>query len=72
MALRLLREFGVEAKRALPEVEKCLGDEDRLVRLTVQAGLVASRFCLECWTGATKTAFSERAEVVSERRFTLF
>lgn len=33
LALRLLREFGEEAKRALPAVEKCLLDERRLVRL---------------------------------------
>ena len=34
LALRLLREFGPEAKRALPAVVRCLADEDRLVRLT--------------------------------------
>lgn len=33
LALRLLREFGPEAKRALPAVEKCLSDENQLVRL---------------------------------------
>ncbi len=42
LALRLLREFGLEAKRALPAVVRCLADEDRLVRLTAMetAGLV--------------------------------
>ena len=34
LALRLLREFGPEAKRALPAVIKCLSDADRLVRIT--------------------------------------
>jgi hypothetical protein len=33
LALRLLREFGVEAKRALPAVVYCVSDEDRLVRI---------------------------------------
>lgn len=33
LVLRLLREFGEEAKRALPAVKKCLSDEDRLVRI---------------------------------------
>lgn len=36
LALRLLREFGPEAKRALPAVVRCLDDEDRLVRLTAK------------------------------------
>lgn len=34
LALRLLREFGPEAKRALPAVVRCFADEDRLVRVT--------------------------------------
>lgn len=34
LALRLLREFGPEAKRALPAVVSCFADEERLVRLT--------------------------------------
>ncbi|QDV69065.1 hypothetical protein Poly24_27790 [Rosistilla carotiformis] len=33
LALRLLREFGEEAKRALQAVEKCLLDGNRLVRI---------------------------------------
>ncbi|WP_417737722.1 hypothetical protein [Rosistilla oblonga] len=39
-ALRLLREFGAEAKRALPAVVRCLANEDRLVRIA--AGETAS------------------------------
>lgn len=33
LALRLLREFGVEAKRALPAVVRCISDGNRLVRI---------------------------------------
>ena len=33
LALRLLTEFGEEAKRALPAVIKCLSDGNRLVRI---------------------------------------
>ncbi len=34
LALRLLREFGPDAKRAMPAVVYCVSDEDRLVRVT--------------------------------------
>lgn len=34
LALRLVREFGTEAERALPSVIECLSDRDRLVRIT--------------------------------------
>ena len=33
LALRLLGEFGVEAKRAMPSVVRCLSDGNRLVRI---------------------------------------
>ena len=33
LALRRLREFGPESKRALPAVVYCISDEDRLVRI---------------------------------------
>jgi len=36
LALRLLREFGPEAKRALPAVVRCVTDRDRLVRVTAK------------------------------------
>lgn len=52
LALRLLREFGVEAKRALPAVVRCLTDEERLVRIA--AGETAS--CL----GPLERKFFER------------
>lgn len=34
LALRLVLEFGSEAKRALPAVINCISDRDRLVRTT--------------------------------------
>jgi 2-oxo-4-hydroxy-4-carboxy--5-ureidoimidazoline (OHCU) decarboxylase len=34
LALRLVREFGPDAKRTLPAVSDCLSDRNRLVRIT--------------------------------------
>lgn len=36
LALRLVREFGSEAKRALPAVIDCFSNENRLVRITAR------------------------------------
>ncbi len=45
LALRLLREFGPESKRALPAVVRCLTDEERLVRLTaMETAKLVQRF----------------------------
>ena len=40
LALRLVREFGKEARRALPAVERCFEDERMLVRVTARETLI--------------------------------